>query len=43
MVYSRPATQRAYALVKQVNPGAGGIRTEAERKVLFGQDRSVVK
>jgi GST-like protein len=42
-IRARPATQRAYALVKQVNPGAGGIRTEEERKVLFGQDRSVVK
>ncbi len=42
-IKSRPATARAYALVKQVNPGAGGIRTEEERKVLFGQDRSVVK
>jgi GST-like protein len=39
----RPATVRAYARAKEVNPGAGGIRTEAERKVLFGQDRSVVK
>jgi GSH-dependent disulfide-bond oxidoreductase len=42
-IRTRPATSRAYALVKQVNPQAGGIRTEAERKVLFGQDRSVVK
>jgi len=42
-IKARPATARAYALVKQVNPGAGGIRTEEERKVLFGQDRSVVK
>ena len=42
-IRARPATARAYALVKQVNPGAGGIRTEEERKVLFGQDRSVVK
>jgi len=42
-IRARPATARAYALVKQVNPQAGGIRTEAERKVLFGQDRSVVK
>jgi len=42
-IRARPATGRAYALVKQVNPQAGGIRTEAERKVLFGQDRSVVK
>jgi GST-like protein len=42
-IRARPATARAYALVKQVNPNAGGIRTEEERKVLFGQDRSVVK
>ena len=42
-IKARPATQRAYAKVKEVNPNAGGIRTEEERKVLFGQDRSVVK
>jgi GST-like protein len=42
-IRARPATTRAYARVKEVNPTAGGIRTEAERKVLFGQDKSVVK
>jgi GST-like protein len=42
-IRARPATQRAYAKIKEVNPGAGGIRTEEERRVLFGQDRSVVK
>jgi len=42
-IRARPATARAYALAKQVNPNAGGIRTEDERKVLFGQDRSVVR
>ena len=42
-IRARPATQRAYALTKQVNPSQGGIRTEEERRVLFGQDRSVVK
>ena len=42
-IRARPATQRAYAKVKEVNPNAGGIRTEEERKVLFGQDKSVVK
>jgi GST-like protein len=42
-IRARPATVRAYAKVKEVNPNAGGIRTEAERKVLFGQDKSVVK
>jgi GST-like protein len=42
-IRTRPATVRAYAKIKEINPGAGGIRTEAERKVLFGQDKSVVK
>jgi GST-like protein len=42
-IRARPATQRAYAKVKEVNPGHGGIRTEEERRILFGQDRSVVK
>jgi GST-like protein len=42
-IKARPATVRAYAKVKEVNPNAGGIRTEEERKVLFGQDKSVVK
>lgn len=36
-IKARPATGRAYALVETVNPGAGGIRSEAERKILFGQ------
>jgi GST-like protein len=42
-IRARPATVRAYAKVKEINPSAGGIRTEAERKILFGQDKSVVK
>ena len=42
-IRARPATTRAYARAKEVNPSAGGIRTEAERKILFGQDKSVVK
>jgi GST-like protein len=32
-----PATVRAYDLVASVNPGAASIRTEAERRILFGQ------
>ncbi len=36
-IKSRPATTRAYDLVRTVNPGAGGIRTEEERRILFGQ------
>jgi GST-like protein len=42
-IRARPATERAYARAKEVNPQAAGIRTEEERRILFGQDRSVVK
>ena len=42
---SRPAVERAYARAKEVNPDFGkpSIRTEEERKLLFGQTASVVK
>ena len=36
-IKARPATVRAYDLVHGVNPNAGGIRTEEERRILFGQ------
>jgi GST-like protein len=42
-IKARPATIRAYARAAEVNPKAGGIRTEAERKILFGQTKDVVK
>jgi GSH-dependent disulfide-bond oxidoreductase len=42
-IRARPATQRAYAKAKEVNPSPQAARTEEERKILFGQDRSVVK
>ena len=44
-IRARPATVRAYARAKEVNPQPPGPRqiSEAERKLLFGQDRSVVK
>jgi len=44
-VAARPGTQRAYAKAKEVNPNYGqpGIRTDAERKLLFGQTAKVVK
>ena len=44
-IRERPATQRAYEKAKQVNPQPPGPRqiSEAERKILFGQDSSVVK
>lgn len=44
-IQARPATVRAYALAKDVNPNYGqpGIRTDAERNILFGQTAAVVK
>ncbi len=44
-IKARPATERAYAKAKEVNPNFGQPvnRTEAERKVLFGQTAAVVK
>ncbi len=36
-IKARPATTRTYDLVRTVNPQSGGIRTEEERRVLFGQ------
>ena len=35
-IRARPATQRAYALTKQVNPQAGQSLSEAQRRILFG-------
>ena len=42
---ARPATVRAYAKAKEVNPNFGqpAIRTEEERKLLFGQTAAVVR
>jgi GST-like protein len=42
-IKARPATVRAYERAKEINPALGGIRTEAERKILFGQTKDVVK
>ena len=36
-IAARPATQRAYALAKQVNPDAGKPMSDEEKKLLFGQ------
>jgi GST-like protein len=38
----RPAVEKAYALAKTVNPNAGGVMSDAERKLLYGQDRDTV-
>jgi GST-like protein len=42
-IRARPATQRAYALAKEINPQPRQAPSDEERKILFGQDRSVVK
>ena len=42
-IRARPGTTRAYARAKEVNPRPTDIRSEEERKILFGQDKSVVK
>jgi GST-like protein len=39
----RPATQRAYALIPQVNPHYGEPRSAAERKLLFEQNAGTVR
>lgn len=36
-IRERPATQRAYALSKQVNPQAGAALSDEQKKILFGQ------
>ena len=40
-IRERPATQRAYALAKDINPAP--VVTEEDKRILFGQDASVVK
>ena len=42
---ARPATVRAYAMAKEINPNFGQppIRTDEERKLLFGQTAAVVR
>jgi len=42
-IKGRPATVRAYALAKEVNPQAGAPMSEEAKKVLFGQTAGVVK
>jgi GSH-dependent disulfide-bond oxidoreductase len=42
-IKGRPATVRAYALAKEVNPQTGQPMSEQAKKVLFGQTAAVVK
>jgi GST-like protein len=41
-IKARPATQRAYDIVKTVNPGAPPMTADA-KKILFGQDAATVR
>jgi GST-like protein len=43
-IRARPATTRAYALAKEINPPKPVANfSEAERKILFGQDKNTVR
>jgi GST-like protein len=42
-IHSRPATARAYARAKEINPAPKPGIDAQSRRILFGQDRSVVK
>jgi GSH-dependent disulfide-bond oxidoreductase len=42
-IAARPAVVRAYALVKDINPSQGGIRSAEERAILFGQTAASVR
>ncbi|HTR58421.1 MAG TPA: glutathione S-transferase N-terminal domain-containing protein [Casimicrobiaceae bacterium] len=42
-IKARPATVRAYAKAKQINPSPAVAQSEAEKKVLFGQSKDTVR
>jgi GST-like protein len=42
-IAQRPAVGRAYALAKEINPSPRPPTSDAERKILFGQDETTVK
>lgn len=42
-IRERPATERALAIAKQINPAPSVAHTEAEKKILFGQSKDVVR
>ena len=41
-IHARPATVRAYAKVKEINPSPAPA-TQAEREILFGQSKDTVR
>ena len=42
-IKARPATVRAYAKAKEINPSPSPARTEEEKKILFGQSKDTVR
>jgi GSH-dependent disulfide-bond oxidoreductase len=42
-IRARPATERAYALAKEINPKAGQPMTDEAKKVLFGQTAATIE
>jgi len=42
-IAARPAVVKAYALVQTVNPRPAATMSDAERKLLYGQDRTTVR
>jgi GSH-dependent disulfide-bond oxidoreductase len=42
-IKARPATVRAYAMAKEINPAPSATRTEEEKKILFGQNKDTVR
>ena len=42
-IKARPATTRAYARGKEVRPEASTAMSDAQKKILFGQDKNTVK
>ncbi len=41
-ISARPATERAYALVEQINPGSP-VHDDKARQILFGQDSKTIR
>lgn len=42
-IQTRPATQRAYAKAREINPNQAPVVTEESKRILFGQDASSVR
>jgi GST-like protein len=42
-IAARPAVERAYALARKINPKPSSPTDEAQRRILFGQDKNTVR